>query len=50
LPYAVHEPDDAAQQHHWNAFYGNPNYIYDGSLEWQGLLRKLDREESNYRD
>jgi ribulose-5-phosphate 4-epimerase/fuculose-1-phosphate aldolase len=42
-------PSDAQLQHHYNAFYGNPKYIYDGSLEWSGMLRRLDREDGSFR-
>jgi ribulose-5-phosphate 4-epimerase/fuculose-1-phosphate aldolase len=43
-------PNDEQLQHHYEAFYGNPKYIYDGSLEWAGMLRRLDREESSFRN
>ncbi len=42
-------PDETQLQHHYDAFYGNPKYIYDGSLEWPGMLRRLDREDSSFR-
>ena len=42
-------PTDEQLQHHYDAFYGNPKYIYDGSLEWPGMLRRLDRENSSFR-
>ena len=42
-------PCEAELQHHYNAFYGNPKYIYDGSLEWPGMLRQLDKEDPSYR-
>jgi ribulose-5-phosphate 4-epimerase/fuculose-1-phosphate aldolase len=42
-------PNDAQLQHHYNAFYGNPKYIYDGSLEWPGMLRRLDRDDPSYK-
>jgi ribulose-5-phosphate 4-epimerase/fuculose-1-phosphate aldolase len=43
-------PSEAEQIHHYNAFFGNPKYIYDGSLEWSGILRRLDKEDRSYRD
>lgn len=45
----INRPTDAELQHHYDAFYGNPKYIYDGSLEWSGMLRRLDREDSSFR-
>lgn len=29
--------------------YSSPHYAYDGSTEWAALLRKLDREQPDYR-
>jgi len=29
--------------------YGSPHYNYDGSTEWAALLRKLEREQPDYR-
>lgn len=46
----VNVPSESEQEHHYRAFYGNPNYIYDGSLEWAGLRRRLDRSDPSYRD
>lgn len=43
-------PTEAQLQQHYDAFYGNPKYIYDGSLEWPGMLRRLDREDSSFRE
>ncbi len=43
-------PDDAEKQRHYDAFFGNPKYVYDGSLEWSGMIRRLDREDPSYRD
>jgi ribulose-5-phosphate 4-epimerase/fuculose-1-phosphate aldolase len=43
-------PSETEQIHHYNAFFGNPKYIYDGSLEWPGILRRLDKEDPSYRD
>ncbi|MFT5258857.1 MAG: ribulose-5-phosphate 4-epimerase/fuculose-1-phosphate aldolase [Saprospiraceae bacterium] len=43
-------PTDTQLQHHYDAFYGNPRYVYDGSLEWAGMLRRLDREDRSYRN
>lgn len=44
------QPTEAQLKHHYGAFYGNPKYIYDGSLEWPGMLRRLDREDSSFRN
>ena len=46
----VHRPTQAEQQKHYDAFYGIENYVYDGSLDRPGMLRRLDREEPTYRD
>ncbi len=43
-------PSEVELQRHYDAFYGNPKYIYDGSLEWPGMLRRLDREDSSFRN
>tara|TARA_B100000676_G_scaffold309532_1_gene373336 strand:- start:3108 stop:3806 length:699 start_codon:yes stop_codon:yes gene_type:complete len=43
-------PSKAEQIGHHKAFFGNPKYIYDGSLEWPGILRQLDRDDRSYRD
>ncbi len=29
--------------------YGSPDYNYDGSTEWAALIRKLDREQPDYK-
>ena len=29
--------------------YASEHYNYDGSTEWAGLLRKLDREQPDYK-
>ena len=46
----IHQPSDAELEHHHHAFFGIPGFEYDGSLEWPGVLRKLDREDSSYRN
>ena len=46
---AMIHPTDTQLQYHYDAFYGNPKYVYDGSLEWAGMLRRLDREDPSYR-
>jgi ribulose-5-phosphate 4-epimerase/fuculose-1-phosphate aldolase len=43
-------PDADACERHYASYYGNPNARYDGSAEWPGLLRSLDRVDSSYRD
>jgi len=43
-------PDAEACERHYASYYGNPNARYDGSAEWPGLLRSLDRVDSSYRD
>jgi hypothetical protein len=30
--------------------YASDHYNYDGSTEWPALLRKLDREQPDYRN
>lgn len=47
---AINQPAEAELQHHYDAFYGIPKYVYAGSLEWPGMLRRLDREDVSYRD
>lgn len=42
-------PSKEACERHYAAYYG-PNAAYDGSAEWPGLLRSLDRIDSSFRD
>ena len=46
----INQPTEAELHHHYDAFYGNPKYIYDGGLEWPGILRRLEREDASFRD
>lgn len=46
----IHQPSEEQLQYHYDAFYGVPGFEYNGSLEWPGLLRKLDREDPSYRN
>ena len=43
-------PSPEACERHYAAYYGNPNAAYDGSAEWPGLLRSLDRVDPSFRD
>ena len=43
-------PSAEACERHYASYYGNPNAIYDGSAEWPGLLRSLDRVDPSFRD
>lgn len=45
----INVPTEDELKFHYDAFYGIENYIYDGALEWPGLLRRLDREDASYR-
>ena len=42
-------PSEEAAQRHYASFFGNPNACYDGSAEWPGLLRSLDRVDPSFR-
>ena len=46
----LHIPDEAAIEDHYDAFYGIEDYVYDGSLEWPGLLRSVEREDPAFRN
>lgn len=46
----INEPTEKELESHYDSFYSIENYVYDGSLEWAGMLRKLDREDSSFRD
>lgn len=46
----INRPSEEELQRHYDAFYGNPKYVYDGSLEWPGMLRRLEREDSSFRE
>jgi len=43
-------PSSEACERHYGAYFGNPTAKYDGSAEWPGLLRSLDREDPSFRD
>ena len=43
-------PPEETCERHYNSYYGNPNAVYDGSAEWPGLLRSLDRVDPSFRD
>ena len=43
-------PSPETCERHYNSYFGNPHAKYDGSAEWPGLLRSLDREDPSYRD
>ena len=43
-------PSREACERHYAAYFGNPTAKYDGSAEWPGLLRSLDREDPSFRD
>lgn len=46
----IHQPSDEQLQYHYDAFFGIADFEYDGSLEWPGVLRRLDREDPSYRN
>jgi len=46
----IHVPTETEQAKHYDAFYGIEDYVYDGGLEWPGLLRRLDRESPSYKN
>ena len=46
----IHQPSEQELAHHYDAFFGIPNFEYDGGLEWPGVLRRLDREDPSYRN
>ena len=47
-PVIMPSPEEC--ERHYASYYGNPNAAYDGSAEWPGLLRSLDRIDSSFRD
>lgn len=47
-PIVTPSPDRC--ERHYASYFGNPNAVYDGSAEWPGLLRSLDRIDPSFRD
>ena len=45
----VHEIDKQKAAFFWENMDKSDDYNYDGKTEWAALLRKLDRENSNYK-
>ena len=45
----VHEIDKQKAAYFWQNMKDSDDYNYDGKTEWAALLRKLDRENSNYK-
>ena len=45
----VHEIDKQKAAFFWENMDKSDDYNYDGKTEWAALLRKLDREKSNYK-
>ena len=43
-------PSEEACERHYASYYHNQNSAYDGSAEWPGLLRSLDRIDPSFRD
>ena len=42
--------DKQKAEYHWQHMSTSKDYNYDGKTEWTGLLRKLDREQPNYKE
>ena len=47
-PVVMPSPEEC--ERHYASYYGNPNAVYDGSAEWPGLLRSLDRVDPTFRE
>ena len=45
----IHEIDKQKAEYFWQNMKDSDDYNYDGKTEWAALLRKLDREHSNYK-
>ena len=44
-------PSEEACKRHYASYFANPSKaVYDGSAEWPGLLRSLDRVDPSFRD
>jgi ribulose-5-phosphate 4-epimerase/fuculose-1-phosphate aldolase len=45
-----HEIDKQKAAYFWENMSNSDDYNYDGKTEWDALLRKLEREHSNYKN
>ena len=45
-----HEIDKQKAAYFWENMSDSDDYNYDGKTEWAALLRKLEREHSNYKN
>ena len=46
----IHEIDKQKAEYFWQNMKDSDDYNYDGKTEWAALLRKLEREHSNYKN
>ena len=42
--------DKQKAEYYWQNMSGSSDYNYDGKTEWDGLLRKLDKYQPNYKE
>ena len=45
-----HKIDKQKAAYFWENMSDSDDYNYDGKTEWAALLRKLEREHSNYKN